>query len=272
MRRTLALLLLFAACAGDPPPPPPSTATAVLAPRPEVLAAGTGAMTPLAMALAREVSAGTGLRVRVEPSIGSGGGIAAARDGAVDLGLVARPLRPEEAAGLERIDLARDAVVLAAAADFPLEDLSSEDLHRLYRGELRGLTVLLRDEAESANAALESVHPGLADERRRAAATGRFRVLDHDDAMALALATTPRSVGVFSLAAVRPPLRPLRIDGLTPSAESIARGSWRAVRTLGVVFRPERRDRVMPFLALATSERGRAMIRSLGYVPLETGG
>ena len=38
-----------AACAGDPPPPPPSTARTVLAPRPEVLAAGTGAMTPLAM-------------------------------------------------------------------------------------------------------------------------------------------------------------------------------------------------------------------------------
>jgi phosphate transport system substrate-binding protein len=228
-------------------------------------------MTPLAMALAREASAGTGLRVRVEPSIGSGGGIAATRDGAIDLGLVSRPLRPEEATSLERVDLARDAVVLAAAADFPLEDLSSADLHRLYRGELRGLTVLLRDEPESANAALESIHPGLADERRRSAASGRFRVLDHDDAMALALATTPRSVGVFSLASVRPPLRPLRIDGVAPSSESLARGTWRAVRTLGVVFRPERRDRVRPFLALAASERGRALIRSLGYLPLEAG-
>ena len=88
MRRILALLLLSAACAGDLPPPPPSTASAVLAPRPEILAAGTGALTPLAMALAREVWTGTGLRIRVEPSIGSGGGISATRDGAVDLGLV----------------------------------------------------------------------------------------------------------------------------------------------------------------------------------------
>ena len=234
-----------------------------------MLAAGTGALTPLAMVLAREVSTRTALRIRVEPSIGSGGGIAATRDGAVDLGLVSRPLRPDEAAGLERVDLARDAVVLAAAADFPLDDLSSAEIHRLYRGELHGLTLLLRDDAESANAALESVLPGLADERRRSATTGRFRVLDHDDAMALALATTPRAVGVFSLAAVRPPLRALRLDGVAPSNDSIARGTWRAVRTLGVVFRPERRDRVTPFLALATSERGRALIRSLGYLPLE---
>ncbi len=265
------LLLLSAACAGDPPPPPASTATAVLAPRPEVLAAGTGAMTPLAIALAREASAGTGQRFRVEPSIGSGGGIAATRDGAVDLGLVSRPLRPEEAAGLERVDLARDAVVLAAAPDVPVDDLSSDDLHRLYRGELRGLTVLLRDEAESANSALESTHPGLAEERRRSSASGRFRVLNHDDAMALALATTPRAVGVFSLGALRPPLRALRLDGITPSSESVRHGTWPAVRTLGVVFRPERRERVAPLLALAASERGRTLIRSLGYLPLEAG-
>ncbi len=271
VRRSSLVLLLTAACAGDPPPPPPSVATAVLAPRPDVLVAGTGAMTPLAMALAREASAGTGLRVRVEPSIGSGGGIVAARDGAIDLGLVSRPLGPEESAGLERVDLARDAVVLAAAADVPVDDLSSADLHRLYRGELRGVTVLLRDEAESANAALEASHPGLAEERRRSSASGRFRVLDHDDAMALALATTPRAVGVFSLAALRPPLRPLRLDGVLPSAESVDRGAWRAVRTLAVVFRPERRERVAPFLALATSPRGRTLIRELGYLPLEPG-
>jgi phosphate transport system substrate-binding protein len=269
VRRTLALLLLSAACAGDPPPPPPSTANAVLAPRPDVLAAGTGAMTPLAIALAREIAFRPGLRVHVEPSIGSGGGIAATRDGAIDLGLVSRPLRPEEAAGLERVDLARDAVVLATAADFPLDEVSSAEVHRLYRGEMRGVTLLLRDEAESANAALESALPGLADERRHSAASGRFRVLDHDDAMALALATTPRAVGVFSFASVRPPLRALRLDGVAPSDEALAHGIWPAVRTLGVVFRPERRDRVAPFLAFATSERGRALIRSQGYLPLE---
>jgi hypothetical protein len=57
-------------------------------------------MTPLAMAFAREASAGTGLRVRVEPSIGSGGGIAAAGDGAVDPGLLSRPLRlPDDRSG-----------------------------------------------------------------------------------------------------------------------------------------------------------------------------
>jgi phosphate transport system substrate-binding protein len=226
-------------------------------------------MTPLALLLAGEASLGTGMHIRVEPSIGSGGGITAARDGAVDLGLVSRPLRATESAGLERVDLALDAVVLAAAADVPLDSLSTEQLHALYRGEIRDLTLLLRDAAESANDALESAFPGLAAERQNAASSGRFRILDHDDAMAVALATTPRAVGVFSFGALRPPLRALRLDGRSPSLEALGRGQWPAVRTLAVVYRPERRARVAPFLAFARSERGRSLTRSLGYLPLE---
>jgi phosphate transport system substrate-binding protein len=258
------------ACAGDPPPPPPSTAALVLAPRPELLLAGTGAMTALAQVLAREASVGTGLQIRVEPSIGSGGGIAAARDGAVDLGLVSRPLQSAEARGLARVDLARDAVVIAAAPDVPLDSLSTQQLHALYRGEMRELTLLLRDAAESANEALEAAVPGLAEERRSAAGSGRFRILDHDDAMAVALATTPRAVGIFSFGALRPPLRALQLDGRSPSLEGLAQGQWPAIRTLGVVYRPERQARVASFLAFARSERGRALTRSLGYLPLES--
>jgi phosphate transport system substrate-binding protein len=221
------------------------------------------------MALAREAAAGTGLRIRVEPSIGSGGGIAATSDGAVDLGLVARPLRPAEGQELVRVDVARDAVVLAAAPDVPLDGLSAAQVHQLYRGELPGTTLLLPDTDEAADEALESAFPGLADERRAAAASARFRVLDHDDEMAAALVTTPRAVGVFSFGALRWPLRALRLEGRTPSVQALSDDSWPAVRTLGVVFRPERRARVTPFLTFVYSERGRTIARSLGYLPLE---
>jgi phosphate transport system substrate-binding protein len=222
------------------------------------------------MALAREAALETGLQIRVEPSIGSEGGIAAASDGAVDLGLVSRPLRPGEGRELLRVDLARDAVVLAAAPDVSLEGLSDSEVHQLYRGELPGTTLLLPDAEESANEVLESAFPGLAAERRTAAASGRFRVLDHDDEMAVALAATPRGVGVLSYGSLRWPLRALLLDGRVPSVQALAADAWPAVRSLGVVFRPERRARVTPFLAFVTSERGRAITRAMGYLPLET--
>jgi phosphate transport system substrate-binding protein len=234
---------------------------------------GSGAATPLLQALSRAYAAGhPSLPVRVEPSVGTSGGAAAAAEGAVDLGLIGRTLQPSEAVGLDVIPLALDAVVLAAAPDVERTGLSREEVRRLYAGDrMSGLTLLLRDPAETANEALERALPELRALREAGAASARFRVVDHDDAMAHALLTTPRAVGVFSLGALltwRLPLKPLALDGIRPSVEALANRQWPAVRTLAMVVRRERRARVSPFLAFVTSPEGRAVVRQAGYLPL----
>ncbi len=237
---------------------------------------GSGAATPLVQALARAYAAAhPALPVRVEPSVGSTGGVAAAADGAVDLGLVGRGLRPSEATVLQLVPLALDAVVLATAPDVEREGLTREELRGLYAGERSsGLTLLLRDAQETANDALESAFPELRPLRESAAASARFRVLEHDDAMAYALLTTPHGVGVFSLGALlswRLPLHALALDGLRPSVQALAAKQWPAVRTVAVVYRPERRTRLAPFLAFVASPEGRAVTRAAGYLPLPEG-
>jgi phosphate transport system substrate-binding protein len=234
---------------------------------------GSGAVTPLFQALARAYSAThPPLPVRVEPSVGTAGGVAAATDGAVDLGLVGRGLRPPEAASLELYPLALDAVVLAAAPDVERAGLTQEELRKLYAGDKGlGLTLLLRDPAETANDALEGAYPELRRLRENGAAMARFRVLDHDDAMAHALLTTPHGIGVFSFGAILSwglPLRPMALDGVRPSVEALADKRWPAIRPLGAVFRAERRARVAPFLAFVSSPEGRAVTRAAGYLPI----
>jgi phosphate transport system substrate-binding protein len=268
---------LLAACAGDPPPPTPSPPGAQIAPSPEaIVVMGSGAATPLLQALARAyASHHPGLPVRVEPSVGTAGGLAAASDGAVDIGLVGRPPRAGEAPVLAHLPLALDAVVLAAAQDVDRDGLTRDEVRKLYAGDRNGgLTLLLRDAAETANESLERAYPELRPLRETGTASGRFRVLDHDDAMAHALLTTPRAVGVFSFGALRAwklPLQALSLDGLRPSVEALADRSWPAVRTLGLVFRPERRARIAPFLAFVASPEGRAVVRASGYLPLPEG-
>jgi phosphate transport system substrate-binding protein len=270
-------LALLTACAGDPPPPAPAHANDVLAPTPDaLLAMGSGAATPLLQALARGYAAShPSLPLRVEPSVGSAGGVAAATDGAVDLGLVGRSLRPTEASALEFVPLALDAVVLAAAPDVERDGLSHEEVCKLYAGDrAMGLTLLLRDPAETANDALEGAYPELRALREAGAASARFRVLDHDDAMAHALLTTPRGVGVFSFGAIQAwglPLRALALDGVHPGVNALASKRWPAVRSLGLVFRAERRARLLPFLAFVASTEGRAVTRAAGYLPLPEG-
>src|SRR5690348_553151 len=113
---SIVALSVGVGCAADPPPPP-ARPVALLAPEAGVVRlVGTGAMSPLAARLAEAWSARRREpRIVVEESVGSGGGVRAAADGAVDLGMISRPLHQEERAlGLEVVPVARDIVVIAA--------------------------------------------------------------------------------------------------------------------------------------------------------------
>ncbi len=246
--------------------------------------AGTGAMGPLAGRLAqtfvrrgRSLGRG-GPQIVVEESIGSGGGIRAAVDGAVDLGMVSRPLEDgERALGLIEVKVARDAVILAAHSEVLAAGVSSDELRQLYGGQRHTFAdgspavLLLRDRKESANAALERIVPGLSGLREASYGEHRLRVLYHDGAMAGALAATPGALGVFSLGALLAhglPLRVLALDGHLPTMNTLSDGSWQATRDLSFVLRRDRLDRARGFLAFVASKAGREVTAACGYLPL----
>ena len=279
VRRLLLVAFVALGCAGDPAPPS-SSAPQLIAPDPEVVhLLGTGAMTPLSRQLVAAWPKAPGsLRFVVEPSVGSGGGARAAAEGAVDLGMIARPLTPSEnALGLLAIPVAIDAVVVAANRDVPLDGLERSKLVDLVAGRTAAFpdgsiaTVLLRDREESANQTLEHEIPGLEAAREEAYRAHRLRVLYHDDAMGEALAATPGSIGVFSLGAItiaELPLKVLSIDTVRPSLTTITNGEWKAVRTLSFVVRKDRLDRVRAFLDFVASSAGQRLIKRSGYQPV----
>ena len=282
MRLPLLLALLAglcASCAGDLPPPPPSRAVTIGTPdRDAIHLGGTGAMTPLMTLLSEEwTRRGSTPHLLIEESIGSGGGIRAAYDGAIDLGMVSRPLNDEEQKlGLVVISAGRDVVALVAHPGLVADGFRSEELPALYRGEQTrfaggGTAVpLLRDRSESANAALDRVVPGLLPAREQAYKQRRLRILYNDRAMAEAIAATPGAFGVFSLSwllAYRLPLKVLSIDGVRPSPEAVADHRYLGSRELYFVARQERLPRTTAFLTFLRSPEVRTLIRAYGYLP-----
>lgn len=271
----------FAACQGDSPPPRSHTRVVVgpLEGSP-VVAMGTGAMTPLAHALAEAYLQSEHGNVVVEDSVGSGGGVRAVVDGAIDIGLLSRPLTERERG--ERLvvtPIARSAVVLGAHPRVQVDGIASHELVALVRGDRttfadgRPAVMLLRDRDESANAALELQVPALFAAREAAYASNRLRVLYYDEAMLEAITSTPGAIGLIDLAiasSARVPLKVLALDGTLPGRDDIAAGRWRASRELSFVYRRERTARVAGFLAFVRSPRGRAVIDALHAVPLPT--
>jgi phosphate transport system substrate-binding protein len=242
---------------------------------------GTGTLTPLASLLASAWSARHGQpKVIVEPSIGSSGGIRAAADGEVDIGLVARPLKESESKlGLVLLPIARDAVVFAAHPSVHVDGVSSETLVALFSGAQTTFedgtpaTVFLRDRDDSAHSSIERFVPGLRDAREGALEAHRFRVLTHDDAMGESLAITPGSVGVYSLGALAAghlPLKVIALDGVQPSLQNIENGTWKATRDLAFVARSDRLARVRGFLSFVAGPEGAAISRANGCLPIAT--
>ncbi len=270
----------LAGCDADEPPPPVPPHASAFPPDPKIVSvAGTGAMVPLVTHLAEAWRrAHPNQPVVVEASIGSAGGVRAAVEGAVDLGLVSRPLTDEERRlGLRWLPLARDAVVVAAHPSVAADDVSSAELVRLYAGEATSFrdgtpaTVFWRDRRDSTHTALERLVPELKVTQERWLPKGQFKVLYHDDAMGAALATTPGAIGSYSLGAITTeglPLKVLAINGVRPSRKNLTDGSWPATRELALVFRPDRESRIRPFLEFLLGPEGQALMTACDYLPL----
>ncbi|MCS6899579.1 MAG: hypothetical protein RMJ98_07615, partial [Myxococcales bacterium] len=182
----------------------------------------------------------------------------------------------EQGLGLQVFPVARGGVVLAVHRDVLLRGMSREEILQLYRGDGGppgvGLSLLLRDREESANAALERWIPELKPLREQAYEQHRARVLYHDEAMREALVSTPGAVGVVDLGAVvsaHGMLRGLAIDGVEPTLDALRDGRWKATRELSFVFRPERIARVQAFLHWIRSREALSVIEASGCIPVE---
>jgi phosphate transport system substrate-binding protein len=278
----LAALAALSACASEPPP------AGVEAPAPlepaegTITIAGTGAMTALAEALAEAWNVrASPLRVLVEPSVGSGASVRAVEDGAVDLGMISRPLTREESrAEVELVIVARDAVIFAANPSAGVTGLTSAQLVDIHLGKMtrwpngERVRLFLRDREESANAVMEELVPALRDAREAAYQERRFPVDFHDDHQAASLAVTRGAIGLVGLATIgarKLPLVPLALDGVAPSVETMERWEWKAHRDLAFVCRKERCERSAGFVAFAQSEEGARIARQAGYLPLRQG-
>ncbi len=276
----LAAVLLASGCDdGDPPPatnhpPTPTVEQGILR------VAGSGAAIPLVSRLAQAWSADhPEPKIVVEPSIGSTGGLRAVADMAIDVGVVARPLKPSEASlDVVVVPLARDAVVLAAHPAVPTDGVSSAFVVEVMKGTRTAFedgshaTFLLRDREDTAHSAMERLIPTLQAPREQAHALRRFPVLRHDDAMGIALSGTPGAMGPFSLGTILSehlPLKVLAIDGVRPTAEGVRTGAWKARRDLAFVVRRDRIERSAPFLAFVRGDEGAKVIEESGYVPVE---
>ncbi|CAH2602891.1 Phosphate ABC transporter, periplasmic phosphate-binding protein PstS (TC 3.A.1.7.1) [Rhodovastum atsumiense] len=238
----------------------------------EVLrAGGTGGATALLVHLGRPFTAQSGIAVDVVPSLGSGGSIAAAADGMIDLVVSARPLTAaERARGLDAVATLRTPFVLATSHPAP---------SGLAAGAVAGMFVavkpawpdgavlrpILRPRTETDTLVLAALFPGMAAalEQARQRPDLPVAATDQDNAdLAEHLEGSLTGITLAQLVLEGRALRLVPLDGVTPSLAGFEAGDWRYGRDFILIARRPAAPAVGRFLQFLHSEAGRAALRA----------
>lgn len=224
-----------------------------------------------------------GGRVVVMPSLGSSGGIKALYAGALDIALSARPLKDDERAqGGVAQSFARTLFVVATRRDTQATGMSSGDLVRIYAGETTSwpdglpIRLILRPAQDSATVLLCGISAEMGHAVEMAQKRRGLVMAGSDQENADMLEALPGSLGTISLGQIvaeERKLRPLALDGITPTLEAVADGSYPYVYPLYLVVCPAHSPMPLAtaFLTFLHTPEARTIFAAAGFLPADAG-
>lgn len=232
---------------------------------------GSTSMEKVIGALSEAFEEETGIAVTYNPT-GSGAGIQAVLEGRCDIGLSSRQLKEDEAAqGLESRILAYDGIAIIVNPENLTEDLSVEQIAKIYTGEITNwkdlegedaeIVVIGREAGSGTRDGFESI-TGTEDKckyRQELTSTG--------DVIAT-VAQNPDAIGYASMASVKDSVKALKIDGVSPDEETVKNGSYVVQRPFVLITKSgeELPETAQRFFDSITSRDATPIIAEAGVV------
>jgi phosphate transport system substrate-binding protein len=215
----------------------------------------------------------------VTASLGSTGAIRAVLAGAVDIGISARPLSAEEnRQGASARTYARTPLVIATGANNHSAGLSLAQLAQIYSGKVthwpdgNPIRLVMRPASDADSIALRAFSAEMDSAITAALARKGLRVADTDQDNADALEQLPGSLGATTLTQIiteNRALKPLALDGVTPSLQSLAAGRYLYSKTLYLVTGRNPPSLAKDFIAFIRSPAGQAVLARSGNVVVQ---
>lgn len=206
---------------------------------------------------------------------GSGSGITAVSEGRCDIGLSSRALKDEEKeSGLVETVIAYDGIAIIVNNDNPVNDISLEDLAKVYTGEITNwkelggndaeIVLIGREAGSGTRDGFESI-TGTKDKcqyRQELTSTGD---------VITTVSTNPDAIGYASLASVKDNVKALTVNGVKADEATIKDGSYAIQRPFVFVTKEgvELSDTAQAFFDYATSAEASSVIEASGCVPVK---
>jgi phosphate transport system substrate-binding protein len=217
-----------------------------------------------------------GVRVDVQTG-GSSRGVSDARQGLADIGLVSRPLNPDEN-DLHAFPIANDGVTVIVHRDNPVAALTAAQVVDIYTGKITNwkdvggkdapITVVNKAEGRS-TLELFCHYFKLKNSDIKAHA-----VIGDNEQGIKTVSGSANAIGYVSIgtaeydAAHGTPIKLLPIAGVTAGSENVANGTFPLSRPLNLVTKTPPQGLVKEFIDFATSEKVHDLVREQSFVPL----
>ena len=203
---------------------------------------------------------------------GSGSGITAVSEGRCDIGLSSRALTDEEkASGLTETVLAYDGIAVIVNPENGVEDLTLEDIAAIYTGEITnwkdlggedGEIVLIGREAGSGTRdGFESITDTEDKCQYRQELTSTGDVIT-------TVSQNPNAIGYASLASVDDSVKIVKVNGVTPTEDTVKDGSYVVQRPFVLVTKTDEAlfETAQGFFDYITSADAAEIIAAAGAV------
>lgn len=225
---------------------------------------------------------------------GSGTGIAALINGTLDLANASRKIKAEEikqaeANGIKPIEfvVARDAIAVVVNHANPVNELTLEQISRIYKGEYNNWSqvggenrpiVRLSRESNSGTHVyfLESVIR-LGNTKDKTIFAQDTLLLPSSEGIIAEVSTNPNAIGYDGLGYATPDVKILAVaskpggDYILPSAQTVNAGTYPIARDLYIYAGKTPTGVVKDYLAWMVTPEAQKIVTQLGFVPVKTG-
>lgn len=218
------------------------------------------------------MEANDGVNFTYNPT-GSGAGIAAVSEGRCDIGLSSRGLKSDELKTLDQTNFALDGIVVIVNPSNPLTNLTLDQINKIYTGKItnwkelggadKPIVLIGREAGSGTRDGFESVV------NAKDACKYRQELTSTGDVITT-VSKNENAIGYASLAAVSDKIKPLTVEGVKASEETIQDGTYKLQRPF--VFVTVKGKDLNPtakkFYDFALSKEAHDYIKMAGVVPV----
>lgn len=205
---------------------------------------------------------------------GSGLGIRSVSQGIIDIGTSSKELNSNESKGLNQYLIGKDGILVVVNSENPVDNLNKSQIRAIYNGNITNwkdvggkdakINVITREDGSGTRSVFQKVVM-VKDTIR-----GDAVVLTSTESIAQAVKGDPNAIGYMSITAFKGDIKALKVDGVSPSADTIANGSYPIQNPFLFLTKGSPQGVVLDFMNFCLSPEGQAIVKSEKVVPAVT--